>query len=113
METPAGISTQSLTDPSSAQLRDRDQAEGYVATVCFKHGPPRLHGVTERSAGRWLDAARDGLADPELRDTARQVAELGADALDHLRLTDIQRTQVLDDLARRFETIPICRRRSA
>lgn len=23
----------------------RDQAEGYVAMVCFKHGPPRLHGV--------------------------------------------------------------------
>ena len=69
--------------------------------------------VTERSAGRWLKAARDGLADPELRDTARQVAELGADALDHLRLTDIQRTQVLDDLARRLETIPTSRRRSA
>ena len=69
--------------------------------------------VTERSAGRWLEAARDGLADPALRDTARQVAELGADALEHLRLTDIQRAQVLEDLARRLETIPTSRRRSA
>ena len=29
----------------STPLRDREQAEGYVAMVCFKHGPPRLHGV--------------------------------------------------------------------
>jgi glutamate--cysteine ligase len=26
-------------------LRTRDDAEGYVASVCFKHGPPRLAGV--------------------------------------------------------------------
>ncbi|MDQ1482168.1 MAG: glutamate--cysteine ligase [Actinomycetota bacterium] len=44
-----GISTEVLSvpppdDPSSA-LRDREQAEGYVAMVCFKHGPPLLHGV--------------------------------------------------------------------
>jgi glutamate--cysteine ligase len=26
-------------------LRDRDSAEGYVASICFKHGPPRLYGV--------------------------------------------------------------------
>jgi glutamate--cysteine ligase len=29
----------------SPLLRNREQAEGYVAMVCFKHGPPRLHGV--------------------------------------------------------------------
>jgi glutamate--cysteine ligase len=29
----------------SAVLRDREQAEGYVASICFKHGPPRLLGV--------------------------------------------------------------------
>ena len=26
-------------------LRDRAEAEAYVASVCFKHGPPRLLGV--------------------------------------------------------------------
>jgi glutamate--cysteine ligase len=26
-------------------LRDRATAEGYVASICFKHGPPRLSGV--------------------------------------------------------------------
>jgi glutamate--cysteine ligase len=26
-------------------LRDRATAEGYVASICFKHGPPRLFGV--------------------------------------------------------------------
>src|SRR5471030_3176209 len=39
------VSAQPLTDPPSTQLRDRAHAEGYVAMVCFKHGPPRLHGV--------------------------------------------------------------------
>lgn len=31
--------------PSSPSLRTREQAEAYVASVCFKHGPPRLLGV--------------------------------------------------------------------
>lgn len=26
-------------------IRSREQAEGYVAMVCFKHGPPALHGI--------------------------------------------------------------------
>jgi glutamate--cysteine ligase len=30
---------------SPAQLRTRAEAEAYVASVCFKHGPPRLVGV--------------------------------------------------------------------
>lgn len=30
---------------SAAVLRDRAEAEAYVASVCFKHGPPRLTGV--------------------------------------------------------------------
>jgi len=34
-----------LPDPPSTVLRDREEAEGYVAMVCFKHGPPRLVGV--------------------------------------------------------------------
>jgi glutamate--cysteine ligase len=44
MRTPAGVTTP-IADPASTPLRDREQAEGYVAMVCFKHGPPRLHGV--------------------------------------------------------------------
>ncbi|MBM7809550.1 glutamate-cysteine ligase family protein [Saccharothrix algeriensis] len=31
--------------PTPAVFRDRAQAEAYVASVCFKHGPPRLLGV--------------------------------------------------------------------
>lgn len=31
--------------PDRRWLRDRVEAEAYVASVCFKHGPPRLHGV--------------------------------------------------------------------
>ncbi|MEU7524484.1 glutamate-cysteine ligase family protein [Saccharothrix sp. NPDC042600] len=31
--------------PSPAVFRDRAEAEAYVASVCFKHGPPRLLGV--------------------------------------------------------------------
>jgi glutamate--cysteine ligase len=31
--------------PCPANLRDRAAAEAYVASVCFKHGPPRLVGV--------------------------------------------------------------------
>ena len=30
---------------STSVLHDRDHAEGYVASVCFKTGPPRLVGV--------------------------------------------------------------------
>src|SRR5215213_49476 len=26
-------------------LGSREEAEGFVAMVCFKHGPPRLHGL--------------------------------------------------------------------
>lgn len=45
MGTPTGVTLSSLPEPPSTALRDREQAEGYVAMVCFKHGPPRLHGV--------------------------------------------------------------------
>jgi glutamate--cysteine ligase len=33
------------TEASSVVLHDREQAEGYVASICFKHGPPTLLGV--------------------------------------------------------------------
>jgi glutamate--cysteine ligase len=45
MGTPTGVTVSPLPDPPSTALRDREQAEGYVAMVCFKHGPPRLHGL--------------------------------------------------------------------
>ena len=32
-------------DPEPSALRSRAEAEAYVASVCFKHGPPRLLGV--------------------------------------------------------------------
>ena len=31
--------------PATTPIGSRADAEGYVAMVCFKHGPPRLHGV--------------------------------------------------------------------
>ncbi len=31
--------------PAPARFADRAEAEAYVASVCFKHGPPRLFGV--------------------------------------------------------------------
>jgi glutamate--cysteine ligase len=34
-----------VTGPDGRRLRDRVEAEAYVASVCFKHGPPKLHGV--------------------------------------------------------------------
>src|SRR3954470_12813912 len=46
----AGGSVRSVTTSDTAHhdknrvLRTRDDAEGYVASVCFKHGPPRLAG---------------------------------------------------------------------
>ena len=69
--------------------------------------------LTGPTSGRWLEAARDGLEDPALRDAARALAELGADSLDHLDLTAAQQRHVLDDLALRIETIPMSRRFSA
>lgn len=32
-------------EPAPARFADRAAAEAYVASVCFKHGPPRLYGV--------------------------------------------------------------------
>ncbi|MFL6142655.1 MAG: ergothioneine biosynthesis glutamate--cysteine ligase EgtA [Labedaea sp.] len=34
-----------VTEPSRQWIRDRVEAEAYVASVCFKHGPPKLLGV--------------------------------------------------------------------
>ncbi|HET9143658.1 ergothioneine biosynthesis glutamate--cysteine ligase EgtA [Actinophytocola sp.] len=34
-----------IAEPQRRRLRDRVEAEAYVASVCFKHGPPRLTGI--------------------------------------------------------------------
>ena len=46
MELPGGVPVAGQDDDVRAvPMLTRDQAEGYVAMVCFKHGPPRLQGV--------------------------------------------------------------------
>jgi glutamate--cysteine ligase len=45
MGTPTELTSPPLPDQPSIALRDREEAEGYVALVCFKHGPPQLLGV--------------------------------------------------------------------
>jgi glutamate--cysteine ligase len=45
MGTPTEVISPPPPDQASAVLRDRAEAEGYVAMVCFKHGPPHLIGV--------------------------------------------------------------------
>jgi glutamate--cysteine ligase len=54
-----------VIEPYRHRLSDRVEAEAYVASVCFKHGPPRLTGVElewivhhEDDPRRPLDAAR-------------------------------------------------------
>jgi glutamate--cysteine ligase len=34
-----------MGDQTATLLRDRSTAEGYVVSICFKHGPPRRYGV--------------------------------------------------------------------
>ncbi|MDX6237495.1 MAG: glutamate--cysteine ligase, partial [Kribbellaceae bacterium] len=36
---------ESRQDLATTIIGSRVEAEGFVAMVCFKHGPPRLHGV--------------------------------------------------------------------
>jgi len=73
----------------------------------------RVLDVTEASAGRWFEAAREGLADPVLRVTAQKLVRLGVESLDHLDLSVAQQREVRDDLALRVETIPTRQRCSA
>lgn len=54
-----------VREPDRRLLRDRVEAEAYVASVCFKHGPPKLLGVElewtvhhEEDPRRSLDASR-------------------------------------------------------
>lgn len=41
----AALRTMGTASPADIRLADRVEAEAYVASVCFKHGPPRLLGV--------------------------------------------------------------------
>ena len=81
--------------------------------MCASSTISQVRDVSEASAGRRAEEARDGLADPELREAERVVDELGADSLDHLDLTGAQTREVLDDLAGRVDAITTSRRYSA
>src|SRR2546421_4589301 len=39
------VPAQPAAEPAATPLHDRAAAEAYVASVCFKHGPPALVGV--------------------------------------------------------------------
>ena len=45
MQSPVGTMAASADGDRALPIPSRTEAEGYVAMVCFKHGPPRLHGV--------------------------------------------------------------------
>ncbi|HEY1974702.1 MAG TPA: ergothioneine biosynthesis glutamate--cysteine ligase EgtA [Pseudonocardia sp.] len=53
-----GVAAQS--ESAARILRSQEEAEAYVASVCFKHGPPRLLGVELE----WLLGNRSRPADP-------------------------------------------------
>jgi glutamate--cysteine ligase len=58
-------------DADAAALHDRAAAETYIASVCFKHGPPRRLGVE-------LEWTVHDVADPSRRlDASRLAAALG------------------------------------
>ena len=48
-------------DGSAAVVRDRGDAEAYVASVCFKHGPPLLTGVELEWLVRPCSSDRTGM----------------------------------------------------
>jgi glutamate--cysteine ligase len=58
--------------------------------------------AVEPVADRWLDAARFGLADPDLARAARRVFDVGADALARTDLSPADQESVLDTVARRL-----------
>jgi glutamate--cysteine ligase len=55
-------------------------------------------------ADRWLPAARDGLADRQIADVARQVVELGIPALPETGLTKEVAESIATDLDRVLHT---------
>lgn len=63
-----------IVESARRRLHDRVEAEAYVASVCFKHGPPRLLGVELE----WIVHHSDDHRRP--LDAARLAAALGAHA---------------------------------
>jgi glutamate--cysteine ligase len=87
----------------------------FALLTALMYGPSTIDqvlDVTQASRGRWLQAARDGLADPVLAAAARRLIVLGADCLDLLDLTGAQHSEVLRDLALRLAAIPTPWRRT-
>jgi len=70
----ARFSDQAPVNPTPAVLRTCEEAEAYVASVCFKHGPPSLVGVELE----WLVHRRDQPA--AWPDPAALAAALGSHA---------------------------------
>ncbi len=59
MKTSVGAEQPPPPSAPSTRICDLDQAEAYVASVCFKHGPPRLLGVElEWTVHHRLDPSR-------------------------------------------------------
>jgi glutamate--cysteine ligase len=58
--------------------------------------------LAQPTAGRWLTAARSGLADRELRRTAGAVLDLACQRIEHTDLSAAVRAQVVDTVQRRL-----------
>ncbi|MEU5696521.1 glutamate-cysteine ligase family protein [Actinosynnema sp. NPDC020468] len=71
----------------AALFSDRSVVDGVLA-------------ATERSAGRWIAAARDGLRDPGLARAARAVVDLGCGALGRTDLSPGQNDAIAEELHR-------------
>ncbi len=69
MTAPLSVSREDRTVGSPAELRDRTEAEAYVASVCFKHGPPTRLGAE-------LEWVVQHSGNPHLRLQARQLADV-------------------------------------
>jgi len=77
-----------------AALLDDDKATDAARDAC------------EPVAGRWIDAARQGLADPEIARAARTVLDVTAAALHTTDLDEATRTWVVDVVSRRLAHRP-------
>ncbi|RZS43226.1 glutamate--cysteine ligase [Herbihabitans rhizosphaerae] len=69
----------SIVEPARRWIRERHDAEAYVASVCFKHGPPKLTGVELEWTVHHTDDPRRPL------DADRLAAALGSHAPRTLR----------------------------
>ncbi|MPZ65969.1 MAG: ergothioneine biosynthesis glutamate--cysteine ligase EgtA [Pseudonocardiaceae bacterium] len=69
MTAPLSVSREDRTIGSPAELRDRAEAEAYVASVCFKHGPPARLGAE-------LEWVVQHSGNPHLRLQVHQLADV-------------------------------------